>query len=450
LHLLHVLHPATSPRPDADDALTECIAPTNSEHNLLSLPAEIIDHILSFLPPLDLAILSLTSRQLSSHAKSDLVWHRHVQENVPGVKVTSPFPCSSYRELYMCHDPHWFIPKYKIWFSDYYLTGMLVIGRYDPRRGCIEAYRLVAERAVPTFVPWEQDDEVLIHSFTPRCRLHLDQPVVHLGALSPRNFSANKETGRIRAETSMTIAPRSPNRIYSNLLLAKPIRPDTDSSSSEVWPPRIIPARHRFLNITQRTVGVPARIPQTRAEVSNQAFRIRKWMEMSPGRLGSGVHLGEEIFTYSTLDPKLYTPTEEKPWRGIWVGDFSGHGCEFLLINQPDNETPFDEASVVQRDEETVEEWEKRKREEKLYRGCLEAIKLTGDPNVPRGEYTFIADDISSNGYLRTATEERFQGARIVKSRGHIASRMFRDGRSPIPWRCCRAKALQINTSRAS
>lgn len=149
---------------------------------------------------------------------------------------------------------------------------------------------------------------------------------------------------------------------------------------------------------------------------------------MSAGQNGSGVHLGEEVYTYATLDPKLYTPTEEKPWRGIWVGDFSGHGCEFLLINQPDNETPFDEASVVQREDETHEEWEARKKEEKVYRGVLEGIKLTGDPNVPRGEYTFIADDISSKGYIRTATEERFKGARIVKSRGHIAARMFRNG----------------------
>jgi hypothetical protein len=137
------------------------------------------------------------------------------------------------------------------------------------------------------------------------------------------------------------------------------------------------------------------------------------------------------VYSYATLDPKLYTPTEEKPWRGIWIGDFSGHGCEFLLINQPDNETPFDAASVVQREDETHEEWETRKKEEKLYRGSIQGIKLTGDPNVPRGEYTFIADDISSKGYIRTATDERFKGARIVKSRGHIAARMFKNGKSP-------------------
>jgi hypothetical protein len=63
-----------------------------------------------------------------------------------------------------------------------------------------------------------------------------------------------------------------------------------------------------------------------------------------------------------------------------------------------------------------------------VYRGRIEAIKLTGDPNIPRGEYTFIAPDIGPNGLIRVATEEMFKGARIVKSVGHIAARGFREG----------------------
>jgi hypothetical protein len=149
---------------------------------------------------------------------------------------------------------------------------------------------------------------------------------------------------------------------------------------------------------------------------------------MTGGSHAPGVHLGEEVYTYATLDPKLYTPTEDKPWRGIWVGDYSGHGCEFLLMNQPDDKEPVDESSVIQGEDETTVDFEKRKKEERRHRGSLEAIKLTGDPNVPRGEYTFIADDISQAGYIRTADEAQFRGARIVKSRGHIAARMFRNG----------------------
>lgn len=143
-----------------------------------------------------------------------------------------------------------------------------------------------------------------------------------------------------------------------------------------------------------------------------------------------GVNMGEEVSTYSTLDPKLYTPTEDKPWRGIWVGDYSGHGCEFLLMNQPDDEEPFDESKFYQYDDETWDMFQTRKREARIYRGSIEAIKLTGDPNIPRGEYTFVADDIGEKGFVRVADEERFKGARVVKSRGHIASRMFINGNS--------------------
>jgi hypothetical protein len=61
--------------------------------------------------------------------------------------------------------------------------------------------------------------------------------------------------------------------------------------------------------------------------------------------------------------------------------------------------------------------------------GRIEAIKLTGDMNIPRGEYSFIAPDISDGGLVRVADEEIFRGARIVRSAGHLANRGFRDGK---------------------
>jgi hypothetical protein len=66
-----------------------------------------------------------------------------------------------------------------------------------------------------------------------------------------------------------------------------------------------------------------------------------------------------------------------------------------------------------------------------VYKGSIEAIKLTGDPNVPRGEHTFIADDIGAAGFIRVAQEPPFQGARIVKCRGHVAARGFQEGDLP-------------------
>jgi hypothetical protein len=143
-----------------------------------------------------------------------------------------------------------------------------------------------------------------------------------------------------------------------------------------------------------------------------------------------GMHIGEDIATYATLDPELYTPTPQYPYRGIWVGDYSGHGCEFLLIHQPERvDDDFDPDSIVRLEGEADEEYAQRKTDETVNRGRLEAIKLTGDPNVPRGEYTFIAKDLGPGGFVSTVQDPPFRGARVVKSEGHIADTGFSRGK---------------------
>ena len=207
-------------------------------------------------------------------------------------------------------------------------------------------------------------------------------------------------------------------------------------------------------------------------------------MEFASRPNGMGMRIGEDIVTFATLPEECYTPTSRKPWQGIWCGDYAGHGCEFLLITQPDDprslperadwamrtreregsvssagswstaptdavmspsssseEETFETASDLEdsvvtlqgadlsNDHDMLETEEiLSSDEELLYSGRMEAIKLTGDPNIPRGEYTFIAPDIGPNGLIRVATEDMFKGARIVKSVGHIAARGFREG----------------------
>ncbi|KAK1996413.1 F-box domain-containing protein [Colletotrichum falcatum] len=441
----HSLHPYTSCR-------------------LLSLPSELIDAILSYLPPYDLAIVSETCRSLHAHATSDVHWYQRVQANVPGTKLETSYPCRTYRELYAAHDPRWFLPKYKIWFCDRDLMGKMIVVRYDQRRGCIEGYQLLAVSNRTTYQHWPADNSVVIHAFEPRVKLHLDKPVLQFHAHTAKDGenSTGLSDRQFLPEIPMAIDERS-DAMFSNFLMARPLDAATATSRMEapfpygnVWPPPAIPARHRVAGITSGLDGddlAPDDLPTRRAEASDQAFRIRQWMEMAGGptpglflgvgpvgliqaihanmvggRGVPGVHIGEEVVTYSTLDPIVYTPTPLKPWRGIWVGDYSGHGCEFLLINQPDDKDVSDEElGLIRGVNESEDEWTRRRTDARVHRGRLEAIKLTGDPNVPRGEYTFVADDLGEAGFVGLAQEPPFQGTRVVKSKGHVAGTGFLD-----------------------
>ncbi|KAG8416027.1 hypothetical protein J3459_013835 [Metarhizium acridum] len=443
----------------------------DSNTSLLNMPPELIDCILSHLSATDLSSVAATCRKLRRQAISDIHWLRCIQHNVPGLTLTNSEPCSSFRELYIAHDPLWFLPKYKIWFCDRDLTGKLIVVRFDPRRGCIEGYQLLAVSNRNTFEHWPTDSQVIIHGFEPQVKLHLDKPVLQFDVQDRQktgNFSIRRGANRFASEKPMARGNRS-DPMFSNFLLTRPLDPEkadeklaADYPYDHVWPPPTIPARHHVSGARSGQAVIDLSQddrPRSRGEVSDQTFRIRQWMQMpgTPpppslvgGQAGSftgmvqvlngltdadnvmlaagamGVHIGEEVITYSTLDPVLYTPTPTKPWRGIWVGDYSGHGCEFLLINQPDDPHVTDaELGLVRDADETDKAWEKRRREAYTYRGRLEAIKLTGDPNVPRGEYTFVCDDLGPGGYVGVATDPPFAGARVVKSKGHVAATGF-------------------------
>merc|ERR1712000_274801 len=67
---------------------------------------------------------------------------------------------------------------------------------------------------------------------------------------------------------------------------------------------------------------------------------MRHWSQFSSGMSRYGVRIGEEVSTWSTIDPSLYRPTPDKPFQGIFVGDYAGHGCEFLLVMHTDQAPP--------------------------------------------------------------------------------------------------------------
>ncbi len=439
----------------------------------LSQPAEILTHILEFLPPQDLSVLSTTCRLLHTHGQSEVLWAQHVRRSV-SIPLSSPSPCSSWRDLYIVHHPFWFIPRYKIWFADREnagntMTGSLIIARFDPRRGCIEGYRLMAEHGKNTFESWDYRPDVIIHTFNPKVHLWLDDPIVKLDiGVAGRNAASPL---RIREETTMKNA--AGDGITAKISLCQAIPPALQYRSMALWPPERVPARQRVRCESSSMFRDAAHKPRNLAQASDQTFRIRKYLDFRGMEGHLGVRLGEDVMTFSTLLEESYTPTRQRPWQGIWVGDYSAHGCEFLLVLQKDvdrglrpirasrwssfssasststtgdhnsdDSSPSDNApaSLLDSISTNTDSFASTPANEVLddnpvpsCRGRLEAIKLTGDPNVPRGEYTWIAEDIGPTGFIRNANEQMFNGARVVRSLGHCAARNFKHGISPLP-----------------
>ncbi|KAF2845313.1 hypothetical protein T440DRAFT_278330 [Plenodomus tracheiphilus IPT5] len=470
------------------------ISSTSHQSLLLALPSELIHQILSHLPLYDLLSISLVNHTLHVHSKQDTLWHAFIHAQSPSIRRPASL---TWRHLYTQHHPYWFLVSQKLWFADTPHTGKLIIARYDHRLNAIEAYTLVAERRPPTFHVWEHNPDAIIHTFNPRVQLDLNSPIIRLNA-SAYDAAVGNVGVRLQKEIPMDTTSstsdtfvRQSAKIYSRLMLTRPWPASITSSATPIWPPLTLPSNHRTRNDPSPSgFAQPSQKPDSQSALSTSTFRIRRWMEFSSRPLGVSMRIGEDITTFATLPAHIYTPTPQKPWQGIWCGDYAGHGCEFLVVMQPDDPAPLPEraewalrarereGSVSSagswstapteadtdggsagseqdygEDMESADDLEDSvatlqqayheassssstgavhpgavgQQDEAIYSGRIEAVKLTGDPNIPRGEYTFIAPDIGPAGLLRVATEDIFKGARIVKSVGHIAARGFRD-----------------------
>ncbi|KAJ5684463.1 uncharacterized protein N7477_000808 [Penicillium maclennaniae] len=386
----HELH---DHQPQIDEILHDqpCDDMLQSSCRIIKLPNEILDLILSYLSARDLTRLASTCRKFNDHSASDILWGKLVNSHLPNC-IKNPGPFESYRRLYLAHLSYWFIPQYKIWFSDHNHTGNLILARYDNRRGVIDAYRIIAEKGAPELHVWESHPEVVILAFEPQ---HPSSKVA----------ASQKWMPERRMPMSAEL-----HGLYNSLILCPKDTPSRDEANANLWPPPLIPANERIQRET-----MPLRLPERASEASEMGFRIRRWAHFRFGLQAGLASDNEAIFSYATLDPSLYTPTREKPYQGIWVGDYSAHGCEFLLLFQRDPPPSDAEGNAAEMAGDIVQ------------KGSLEAVKLTGDPNVPRGEYSFLAEDIGPNGLLSVSDSKPFEGARIVRSKGHLAGLGFRD-----------------------
>lgn len=357
----------------------------------------------------------MTCRVLAEHGSSDRLWAALVNSHLPS-PVHDPNPFGSFRRLYLAHVPFWFIPQYKIWFADNEHTGNLVLARYDSRRGVIEAYRLLAERGrQPVLQVWASNPDVMIQAFNPKVRLWLKDPVLLLKDRDPSDPTPSVQSWT--DDRRMPMALESQHIFSSIALCSREDLKDDKAAPETVWPPVTIPSSSR---ITRSPLHRIAARPTCLSQIPDMVFRLHRWASF---RLLIAPSSTETLVTYATLDPSLYTPTPEKPYQGIWVGDYSAHGCEFLLFLQEDLESNSEGTEGLPNQDEQGD----NAAGGVIQQGRLTAIKLTGDPNVPRGEPSFFSDDIGPGGLIRVASERPFQGARIVRSTGHVAGLGFRD-----------------------
>lgn len=501
---------------------------TRGSLSLATLPTELIQQIFSHLSPFELYDISLTCKQLNLQAITDRLWEGFVQRSLSN-KLPSPKPCASFRDLYTAHHAQWFLPRHRIWFADTPLHGNLVVARYDPRIGSIEAYSVAAERGAVQSGTLDWETQVVYHTFNPKIRLDLNSPVV---SLSLQNAQVERRHGKAyQSEILMERAGASSSKPSSAFMFARPLPLHLLSGSPSVWPPCSLPSPNGIRSRNESASGFRSagHRPSTYEERSEATFRVRKFLDYGHhfipmqilntlGGMGGLGRPAEVVTTFGTLPEESYTPTKEKPWQGIWCGDYSAHGCEFLLIMQTDGRKALPEKArraidswprgtaepwvlndedseaadsdddlgytdaALQFDTLTPDETNAGEsasqtpdvaavqEDEAPYRGRLEAIKLTGDPNIPRGEITFIADDLGAGGFLGYAREPVFdssmatpeddasfnlvhpaldqpwssaafapsetstsfvpadpRGARIFKSVGHVAGRGFTD-----------------------
>jgi hypothetical protein len=410
--------------------------------NIIRLPPEIIHQILTHLECPDLVSLIRTCRVLRMHAENELLWANLIRENLPN-PPESALPSPTFRSLYMAHHPYWFLPKHVLWFSDNAHTGKLILVKFDPRRRSIEGYTLLGSKGDSTIEDWSYNPAIIIHSFEPKVTLHRDLPVLKLEHMD--HTRQMRRQGWWEGEMHMKVGSDAHDSVFATFFLSRAIPKQLQDPSMEMWPPRLVPAQERVRSASQDNFQGWGHKPQKYEEISTTTFRLRTWMQFSVGGSSFGVRMGEEVSTWSTLDPKLYTPTEEKPYQGIWVGDYAGHGCEFLLITQRktveggsyethsgawnrwNSDLPEDEPDMRVVMANTAQGGGNEQDDSK-FRGRIEAIKLTGDVNVPRGEYSWIANDVGSGGFIRVADEKPFRGARVVKSLAHLAARGYQNG----------------------
>jgi hypothetical protein len=358
-----------------------------SNDRKLWLPNTILTRIISYLDPQSLARAASVSHQFQELAYSDALWKTFINSYLP-TPIESCRPAPSFRRLFIAFHPYWFIPKFGLWLSDEYPRGQLIIARFNPTLLCIEAWAVVADRENSGYRPWSVDAQVMIHDSDMRVHVDRQNLIFRIGVADNDWNGSEKDQGFGRARAAVMYEESSPavqTRVELSLGHNTPVGGDL-----AMWP---TPDMSAMTSLPAGTSIPDSFRPSNTPTGCHPTFTLH--------------HLGiDKTVTYGTMSPKSYTPSAERPWQGIWCGDYFNHGVEFLLLLQPGSTDTTNQ------------------------RKSLLAVKLTGDSNIPRWQYSFVVPDLLEAGLLRVAEEEEFRGARVVRSAIHIAANGFRSSES--------------------
>ncbi|KAL1922835.1 uncharacterized protein VTP21DRAFT_9211 [Calcarisporiella thermophila] len=299
--------------------------------------------------------MSSTCRHLSYLTRTDTLWAELCKKLHPTLNTLGP-PFQCFREFY-AKLLHRYGSLIGHWCGDLKYRGEFLFVVWDMTKGAITGMRLVANNEVHGSTPWSLDPGVRIR--------HVD---VQYGQL-PRFFlRLHPLTGQIVCNTRPMLEQEGNVAIrrakfYSNI-------------ETELWISReSYSARDEYELCDEGSDKQPI----------NDCFAL-------------SIRSPRQSFVrherYARLDLKRLLPQPDCMFQGLFVGDYDGHGMEFLLMT-------YYEGS------------------KKLY-----ASKITGDINVPRGEVSWIA---FMHKPLRVASEKEFEGMNVYEGRGQCAEPHFID-----------------------
>ncbi|KAL6231298.1 hypothetical protein BDW75DRAFT_244026 [Aspergillus navahoensis] len=233
---------------------------------------------------------------------------------------------------------------HKLWISDTPFVGGLLVTRSKPKRGLTRGYFLGVEESNKLKATRERV----------------------LSDLYP-----DKHIFPCLAE--VTLRENSVFRVWSGTQSQKTtLRRLTDA---KLWPPETIPALERTAITGQ----------DSRDYLRGHSENLFYLRDLPSGSA-----------TFAALLPAVYTPDLNRPYRGVWMGFYPGHGYEFLLFHQPTD-------------------------------NLLEGIKLTGDRNVPRGAVSLIVGDIGQVKSDDKARREDGTPMPVVDAKVLVANDGFTD-----------------------